>query len=250
MTLFSSSSEISRLCEILCRFARLPVSSINIPGAILESAFAYVREAEVLRTYDFVDVVNRRTHCGWQMKSTLAGTPVTWKRAKIPNSVALIAASQNSLEGQQKLGDAILSFCNAHAQHSIELYKLEEIGYSRLIVHPDGSAMYFEKQLCTRENPNVFALQEFEWRWSTQKTTRKKEQLAALHGFHKPSGAKWFAWHGLGENQLHFPGERTWWKFKTEEQSPRFAKFRLPIADENLSWEAFIELLAQSKISS
>ncbi len=250
MTLFSSTSEIARLCQILRKYARLPISSINIPGAVLESAFAFVREAEVLRTYDFVDVVERQSRCGWQMKSTLAGTPVTWKRAKIPDSIALIKASQNSLEGQQQLGDSILAFCNAHAQHSLEHYDLREIGYSRLIVHVDGNATYFERLLCTRDSPNIFEPQEFEWRWSIQKTARKKEQLSALHGIHKPSGRKWFAWHGLGENQLHFPGERTWWEFEAEEQSPHSASFNLPVADEKLTWEAFIELLAQSKVSS
>ena len=39
----------------------------------------------------------------------------------------------------------------------------------------------------------------------------KKEQLPAFHGVSKKTGKKVFAWHGKGENQLHFSGEKNWW---------------------------------------
>ena len=208
---------------------------------MLFRSLAHVRGASVLRTYDFVDVVKRDSRCGWQVKSTKATTPVTWKRAKIPNSVQLIAESRKSSDGTQALGDAIIAFCNAHAQHSLQHYDLDEIGYSRLIVHADGRVTYFERLLCTREKPIIFDPQDFEWRWSVAKKTVKKEQLPALHGTSKQDGRKWFAWHGLGENQLHFGGEGNWWP---KEKSPHQVSFNLPTNDEKISVERFIELLA------
>lgn len=207
----------------------------------MEGALAYVRGASVLRTYDFVDVVKRDSRCGWQVKSTKATTPVTWKRAKIPNSVQLIAESKISPAGAQALGDAIIAFCNAHAQHSLQLYDLDEIGYSRLIVHENGTVTYFEKLLCTREAPTIFNSSDFEWQWSIPKKTVKKEQLPALHGIYKPDHKKWFAWHGLGENQLHFSGEKSWWP---SEGNQHQVSFNLPTDGDKISVERFIELLA------
>ena len=73
---------------------------------------ALVHQGEVLDTYDFVDVIQRERRIGWQVKSTMEKTPVTWKRAKIANKDALVAASRESTEGLQALGDAIIAFCN------------------------------------------------------------------------------------------------------------------------------------------
>ncbi len=143
-----------------------------------------------------MDVVNRNDQVGWQVKSTKASTPVTWKRAKIPNSQELIKDSNSSTEGLQTLGNAILKFCNDHAIESLDKYNLNEIGFSRLIVHPNRHLTYFEKALCSRTNPNIFNENEFEWKWSIPKKTTKKEQLPALHGTHKLTQQKWFAWHG------------------------------------------------------
>ena len=142
---FSSQKELNAIADILSNYARLPFSSTNIPGAVMEGVLAHVRKALVLRTYDFVDVVDRSSGLGWQIKSTLAGTPVTWKRAKIPDSLALIAGSEKSAKGSQELGNAIVRFCNRHAQESMELYKLAQIGYARLVIFPDGNVMYFER---------------------------------------------------------------------------------------------------------
>ena len=141
----------------------------------------------------------------------MASTPVTWKRAKIPNAADLIEASKQSGDALQELGDTIIEFCNTHAQESLERYGLTAIGYSRLIVNKDRTAQYFERVLCTGEDPVVFDPEQFAWRWSDPKTAVRKEQLPSLHGFHAPTGDKWFAWHGLGENQLHFSGEKSWW---------------------------------------
>ena len=77
---------------------------------------AHVRGGRVLNTYDFVDVIRTEDGCGWQVKSTKATTPVTWKRAKIPDAVSLIEQSNRSAGGLQALGDAIMEFCNRHAQ--------------------------------------------------------------------------------------------------------------------------------------
>ena len=145
------------------------------------------------------------------MKSTLATTPVTWKRAKLPGAPELIEASRLDGSGLQRLGDAIIGFCNLHARESIDRYDLDAIGYARLIVdRRSNAATYSERMLCSRENPAVFRPEQFYWRWSEPKRTVKKEQLQALHGFHGETGRKWFAWHGLGENQLHFTGEPFW----------------------------------------
>ena len=89
--------------------------------------------------------------------------------------------------------------------------------------------------------PQVFNPNDFEWHWSTPKKTVKKEQLSALHGYHKENGKKWFAWHGLGENQLHFSGEKDWWM---PEENPHATVFDFPKPDERLELEKFIELLS------
>ncbi len=240
---FSTRRQLQQLADILSKYARLPFSPANIPGGVLEGALAHVRGGEVLRTYDFVDVVKREQRCGWQVKSTLAGTPVTWKRAKIPGSVALIASSKKSAGGTQSLGDALIKFCNAHAVESLDNYGLEEIGYSRLILFPSGQVLYFERLLCTGASPHIFNSADFEWRWSKPKITVKKEQLPALHGFHRPTGKKWWAWHGLGENQLHFSGESTWWPPSTG--YPHAITFSLPTADDRIAVEKFIDMLAR-----
>ncbi|MGA8765300.1 MAG: hypothetical protein WB562_20700, partial [Candidatus Sulfotelmatobacter sp.] len=157
------------MARILKNYIRLPFSPINIPGAVMEGVLGHVRKGEVLRTYDFVDVVDRKAGLGWQVKSTLAGTPVTWKRAKIPERLELITASEESDEGLQALGNAIIDFCNRHAQESLDLYGLKQIGYARLVIHESGDAMYFERLLCTREAPRIFEPEEFSWRWSSPK---------------------------------------------------------------------------------
>lgn len=208
---FSSKSEFQQISKILTGYLKLPFSGDSIPGALMENVIATVKNGEILNTYDFVDVINRNTKVGWQVKSTKASTPVTWKRAKIPNSLALIEASKLNQEGLQNLGNAIIKFCNKHAEESFDAYNLDEIGFARLIVHADGKLTYYEKLLCNRQNPKIFEEEDFEWRWSIPKITTKKEQLPALHGYHKSSNKKWFAWHGLGENQLHFSGEKGWW---------------------------------------
>lgn len=239
---FSSPKQLRQLAEILSKYARLPFSPSSIPGGVLEGALAHVRGGDVLRTYDFVDVVKKADRRGWQVKSTKSDTPITWKRAKIPNSLALIAASKKSVDGEQALGDAIINFCNKHALESIRLYGLDEVGYSRLILFPDGRFLYFERLLCSKESPAIFNPSDFEWRWSKPKRTVKKEQLPALHGLHRPTGKKWWAWHGLGENQLHFYGERSWWPSPGD---PHTTTFSFPAADERIEWDKFVEMLAR-----
>lgn len=160
--MFSSPEQLTKLADVLSKYIRLPFSSDTIPGAVLEGALAFVRDAEVLKTYDFVDVIKRDLQIGWQVKSTKASTPVTWKRAKIPNQEELTQSSFHSMEARQILGNTIIDFCNEHAEASIKLYDLSEIGYSRLIIFGDGRVLYFEKLLCTRENPRIFNPDDFE----------------------------------------------------------------------------------------
>jgi len=153
----------------------------------------------------------------------------------------LITESKNSSEGLQKLGNSIIEFCNEHAIESMKRYGINEIGYSRLIVHSNGNLTYFERVLCTTKKPEIFNKTYFKWKWSIPKITKKKEQLPALHGTHISSNKKWFAWHGLGENQLHFSGEKAWWPTKNNK-----IDFRFP--DNRLSQELFMDLL--KKIST
>jgi hypothetical protein len=237
---FSDKSQLETLSSILTGYIKAPFAMETIPGSFMENVLAYIRKGTVLNTYDFVDVINADEHIGWQVKSTKDTTPVTWKRAKIKNSEDLIRASQNSEHGLAALGNAIIDFCNKHALDSIEKYHLTEIYYSRLVVCKNREVMYFERLLCTKDNPIVFDNNDFFWKWSAQKKTISKEQLPALHGFNKKTNEKWFAWHGLGENQLHFSGEKNWWPNKDDKRQIRFV---FPNTDERLSQEHFMALL-------
>lgn len=240
MSVYSDQAQLAKIRDILSRYIRLPFSVASIPGAIMEGVLAHVRGGEQLNTYDFVDVIDRKGKIGWQVKSTKSETPVTWKRAKIPNAEKLIGDSKKTDKGLQALGDAIIEFCNEHARQSLALYGLSEIGYSRLILFDDGRIVYFEKLLCTKDKPQLFDPAQFSWKWSKQKITKKKEQLQALHGTHRRNGKKWWAWHGLGENQLHFSGEGEWWPSKDGAHS---VAFMLPSESEKLTIEAFLALL-------
>ena len=215
MSIFSTDEELAQISRCCRAILRLPVSQSRISGSILESVFSFVRKAEYLNTYDYVDVIDPNKRLGWSLKVTKENTPVTWKRAKIPNQRnlvdnSLLKGGVRRLSGAvgadpatEELGNTIIDFCNAHVMQSIEKYDLNEVGYVRLIQKNDGSMLYFERQLCSRENPNIFDRTDFTWSWSVQKSTRTKEQLTALHGFHKNT-QKWWAWHALGENQLRF----------------------------------------------
>lgn len=246
MTVFSTPEQLKEITKILSRYIRLPFSVETIPGSIMEAVLGHVKNAEVLNTYDFVDVIDRKNKVGWQVKSTKASTPVTWKRAKISNSFQLIEASKTGDAELQALGTAIIDFCNSHAHESLQKFDLKEIGYCRLIVFPNGEVTYFERKLCDRENPDIFKAQDFAWSWSKQKTTTKKEQLSALHGTHLPTNKKWWAWHGLGENQLHFSGEGNWWP---QSDNPQAASFRFPSEEQRLSLTDFMALLEEIDVS-
>ena len=62
---YSTPEELKSIARILQNFMRLPFSTINIPGAIMEGVLGHVRRGAVLRTYDFIDVVNQATAVGW-----------------------------------------------------------------------------------------------------------------------------------------------------------------------------------------
>jgi hypothetical protein len=240
--IFSSTAQLMEIGKILSAYMRLPLSWDTIPGNIMEALLAHVREGTILRKYDFVDVIKPDLKCGWQVKSTRAGTPVTWKRAKIPNREKLITESRKSKKGLQELGDAIIDFCNDHVQASLTTYELEQIGYARLVVHDDGKVVYFERLLATRGQPQPFDPSEFVWNWSRQKETKKKEQLQALHGIHKSTKKKWFAWHGLGENQLHFSGESNWWPKPGDIHA---VTFKFPAVEDRIGLDKFMDFLSR-----
>lgn len=234
--MYSSPEQLGRIGELLQNFFRLPFASASIPGAYAETVLARVREGEVLNTYDFADVLAQDGGFGWQVKSTKIDTPVTWKRAKIPNAAALIEASQRSNDGVQALGRAVIDFCNEHVHESMRIYGLAEMGYARVIVRA-RDIVYFERLLIDDPDALLFEPDAFEWRWSEPKKTQKKEQLPALHGLHSATGKKWWAAHLLGENQLHFSGEDVWWPAEGAEH-----RIVLPRPDEGtrLSFEEFV----------
>ena len=187
---------------------RLPLFD-SLPGSVLEEIVAHVYSGQRTGTYEFADVVNHDSGVGWQVKSTRFNTPVTWKRAKLPNKSSLIEDSLRDEVGTQRLGDAIIEFCNKASEESVRDYSLNRLIYARLIDKMDGHLIYFEKELPVEGQ--LFDPHEFTWSWSKPREISRKEQLQAFHGVHRPSGRAWFAWHGLGENQLHFKGESAWW---------------------------------------
>jgi hypothetical protein len=245
--MFSTPEQLAEIAAALRCYMRLPLSPKTIPGAYLEALIAHVHSGKVLDTYDFVDVIHCERRIGWQVKSTKKGTPVTWKRAKIPNKDALIAASKESNAGLQALGDAIIAFCNEAAAKSFKKYTLDAIGFSRLILHSDRRVTYYERLLCTRKKPTVFDPAMFVWHWTKEKKTKGKEQKSALHGIHRTSERKWFAAHILGENQLHFAGESAWWP---EAGSLHEITFTLPAPSERLSLAELIALLERHDSAS
>lgn len=211
MTIYSTKEQLTKIAHYLTAYMRIPYfQDDTIPGKVMEKIISIVHDGDQLTTYDYVDVCIEGS-VGWQIKSTKHDTPLTWKRAKIANAIELINESETGEEGLKKLGDAIIDFCNKHADQSINLYSLNEIGYSRLIMFDDNTAIYFERLLCTKKNTSIFNKEDYVWRWSKPKATIKKEQLTALHGINKKTANKSFAWHGRGENQLHFSGEKEWW---------------------------------------
>ena len=212
MTVYSTKKQLEDIVTYLSAYMRIPYfQDETIPGQVMEKIISLVHESAIqLKTYDYVDVY-LPDDVGWQVKSTKDSTPITWKRAKISASNEMITASEKSPEGLQRLGDAIIDFCNEHAVESLNKYKLKEIGYSRLIMYNDGTAVYFERLISTVNKSNIFDKNDYEWHWSDQKKDTKKEQLTALHGTNRKTGKKAFAWHGRGENQLHFSGESEWW---------------------------------------
>lgn len=238
--------DLEHLVALLRGYMRLPFAGRMLPGRYVETAVARIKDGTVLPTYDFVDVVNIGERIGWQVKSTMQSTPVTWKRAKIPNALALIDQSRVSATGIQALGDAIIAFCNEHAVESLQRYDLDRIGYCRVLLRED-SVLYFERELITRERPVLFDPAEFTWRWSVAKKTQGKEQLSALHGHHQKSGRKWFAAHILGENQLHFSGEPAWWPHP-QDGTPQ-ATFTYPSKSEVISFDDLISWLDEPRSS-
>lgn len=246
--LFSSADDLDRIQKILTALLRLPLTEHTISGDLMERVFAHVRSAEVLRTYDFVDVIDRQKKIGWQVKSTMAATPVTWIRGKISNRESMISESEKSDKGMKALGASILDYCNDHILHSgFEKYDLDHVGYIRLIVFPDGTLRYFERYLCSRDKPVLFDSKLYSWQWSVQKKAKSKEQLSALHGFFNDQSGepprKHWAWHGRGENQLHFSGEGEWWPNDKDSHS---REFKFP-RDGKLDFDDLVRLLLPDK---
>ena len=234
-----STPDIRYIVEKTALYLHLPFASDSIPGSYAESIIADHYGGEKLAKYDFADVISREMRIGWQVKSTKASTPVTWKRAKIEGSDELIRKSDQGDESATKqLGDLVIEACNDHARESLEKYQLSEIRYARIILD-DGRLIYFEKKLIDDSQRILFDPATFNWRWSQPKETKKKEQLPALHGFCGKD--KWFSWHGRGENQLHFTGERLWWP----DNDVELEYSAIEIQDHKVSWDELFSWLRE-----
>jgi len=242
MPLLATPQQLQRIRDLVFNYLRLPLDTSNVPGSLMEANLKEARgvDTEVLRTYDFVDMISRSEKIGWQVKSTKSATPVTWIRGKIANKEELIRNSHTSAAERQNLGDTVIDYCNAHIANSFRLYGLEEIGYARLI-NFGGRFRYFEIPLLKNDGSVLFRPMDYEWKWSEQKNTRAKEQKPALHGVHKPTQIKHWAWHGQGENQLHFTGERFWWPGADYAHA---ISFDGPSESQTVSFEALAEWLA------
>lgn len=228
-----------KIARLFHSFLRLPFVSDAIPGRIVEEIISNVYGAKVLNTYDYADVVIPGS-IGWSVKSTKEKTPLTWKRAKIANKQNLIGASLESLDGAAALGSGIIDFCNQHARDSLIQYDLKELRYARCILFPGKKVKYFERTLCSVDAPDIFNSNDYIWTWSREKAVQKKEQLSAFHGIDKKTGNKVWAWHGNGENQLHFSGEKMWWD---DEKNSISLEVPYPDDDESIDFEKFVTYL-------
>lgn len=250
MTIFSTREQLEKIAGYLTAYMKIPFfQDDTIPGKVMEKIVSLVHSADQKATYDYVDVCKEGS-VGWQVKSTKDKSPLTWKRAKIANSAKMILASETSESARQELGNAIIDFCNKHAHESLALYSLKEIGYSRLIMFEDGTAIYFEKLISSKQSPNIFDKNDYTWEWSSPKDVTKKEQLPALHGTSKKTHKKAFAWHGRGENQLHFSGEKEWWPEITRPTKVGVINYSedghamaFKLSSEKLPWDDLVEFL-------
>jgi hypothetical protein len=174
MSVYSTKEQLALIVHYLTAYMRIPYfQDDTIPGKVMEKIISLVHDGDQLATYDYVDVcISGKV--GWQVKSTKESTPLTWKRAKIANANELIKESVNGEAALKILGDSIIDFCNNHAFESIKLYNLQDIGYARLIMFDDNTAVYFERLVCTKENTNIFDKDDYIWNWSKPKKQQKR----------------------------------------------------------------------------
>ena len=236
-------ADLSAIATELAKIYRLPFATESIPGGFAEAAVADHYGGKVLGSHDFVDVVCESTGIGWQVKSTKASTTVTWKRAKIEGSADMIRKSDDKGGVHtQRLGRRVIEACNSHAKDSLNEYDLRQIRYARIISCP-GRFTYLERVLIDEHNPTLFDPNEFKWKWSEVKHSTAKEQLQALHGDHRKYNKKWFAWHGRGENQLHFFGDRWWWP----NSDPNAQCITLPKYGTSKTWNELLAWLGEEQ---
>jgi len=99
MTVYSTREQLIKIAHYLTAYMQIPYfQDDTIPGKVMEKIISLVRDGEQLTTYDYVDVCIRGK-VGWQVKSTKSSTPLTWKRAKIAHSAALIKESETGADG-------------------------------------------------------------------------------------------------------------------------------------------------------
>lgn len=70
MTVYSTKEQLEKIAHYLIAYMRIPYfQDDTVPGKIMEKIFLLVHDAELLDTYDYVDVCIKNK-VGWQIKST------------------------------------------------------------------------------------------------------------------------------------------------------------------------------------
>ena len=206
-SIYSSPETLARIALMLGIYHRLPFAAEGvIPGIIVENVLAQARGMKRLGKYDFVDVLSKEDRVGLQVKSSKAGSPLTWQRAKVDRATEKRQASKEFPEAAQVLGAEILDYINRHMLKDLDAHDIDEIGYARLVV-TKSEAFYFETKLIDRANPILFDPKKFTWEWAMDRKA-SKEQRGSLSAYDNKD-VKWFSWHT--ENQLHFNNEKVWW---------------------------------------
>ena len=72
--IFSTKKELDEIQKILGKYFKLPFVTKTISGDIFECIISEIKDAKVLNTYDFVDVLKIENKVGWQAKSSLSTT--------------------------------------------------------------------------------------------------------------------------------------------------------------------------------
>ncbi len=258
--LLSTRPQLEQIRDTINNYLRLPLFrdyASGIPGYLLEYAVATARGAVILPTKDFVDVVLPSAQLGWQVKSLLEHSPLTWKRVPLKGDKTRLIAGATTSPGLKKLGDAIIQDCNLKARGSLNLdfknnlrarnlvgtrkLQLSEIGYSCLMVFPDrNKATYFERLLITTNKPDLFNPEDYVWNSPEMEEKQSADNVSrSAYVGRYINGRKHFSWHGkTNDHQVHFEGDIDW---RNEASEDNKIEFDLPTAQDYIDEKTFTD---------